>query len=265
MVMSEFQDRVVVVTGGESGIGRGIAEAFAAAGATVVIGGMLEDKARETIAAIKSGGGKAEFEKADVSHWNDMDGLVSGALARHGRLDVMVNNAGVFDGFVSVLETSEDLWDRVIDINLKGQFFGCKRALQHMVPNGHGRIINMSSVGGLKGGADGASYTVSKFGVIGLTKQIAVTYAAKGITANAICPGVIQTQIRANSATILGSVAPNMQQGVGADPDGYKRLVPAQRRGQTDEVAAMALYLASDKAGYVNGQTLVIDGGWCAA
>ncbi len=258
--MSEFEGQVVIVTGGEAGIGRAIAEAFAGEGATVVIGGILEDRARETLAAAS---GKLSFVKTDVSRWSDVDGLVSGALDKHGRLDVMVNNAGVFDGFASILETSEELWDRVIDINLRGQFFGCKRALQHMVPKGYGRIVNISSVGGLKGGADGASYTASKFGIIGLTKQIAVTYASNGVTANAICPGVIQTQIRANSAAVLGSIAPNML-GVGADPDGYKKLVPAQRRGQPDEVAAMALYLASKKAGYVTGQAMVIDGGWCA-
>lgn len=259
--MSEFEGQVVVVTGGEAGIGRAIAEAFAEEGATVVIGGILEDRARDTLAAAK---GNMSFVKTDVSRWDDIDMLISGVLEEHGRLDVMVNNAGVFDGFASILETSEELWDRVIDINLRGQFFGCKRALRHMVPKGHGRIVNISSVGGLKGGADGASYTASKFGIIGLTKQIAVTYAANGITANAICPGVIQTEIRKNSAAVLGSIAPDMA-GVGADPDGYKKLVPAQRRGRPDEVAAMALYLASDKAGYVTGQTFVIDGGWCAA
>ena len=263
--MSEFNGQVVIVTGGEAGIGRAIAEAFAAEGASVVIGGILDDKGAETVSAIEKAGGKVAFVKTDVSRWDDMDRLVSGAIGRHGRLDVMVNNAGVFDGFASVLETSEALWDRVIDINLKGQFNGCKRALQHMVPQGYGRIVNIASVGGLKGGADGASYTASKFGIIGLTKQIAVTYGRNGVTANAICPGVIQTQIRANSAAVLGSVAPDMQQGVGADPDGYKRFVPAERRGQPDEVAAMALYVASAKAGYVNGQALVIDGGWCAA
>ncbi|MEX2650228.1 MAG: SDR family NAD(P)-dependent oxidoreductase [Alphaproteobacteria bacterium] len=263
--MSEFAGQVVVVTGGESGIGRAIAVAFATAGALVVIGGQLEDKAEETLAAVTEVGGKARFVKIDVSRWEDVDRLISGAIEVHGNLHVMVNNAGVFDGFVSCLETTEALWDRVIAINLKGQFLGSKRALQHMVPAGYGRIVNIASVGGLKGGADGTSYTASKFGIVGLTRQIAVTYAAQGITANAICPGVIQTQIRANSAAVLGSVAPNMQQGVGADPDGYKRLVPAQRRGQPEEVAALALYVASRSAGYINGQALAIDGGWSAA
>lgn len=262
--MSEFSDQVVVVTGGESGIGRGVVEAFASAGAQVVIGGLLEDQGHETVTAVAQRGGRAAFQKTDVTRWSDVDQLVANAIARFGRLDVMVNNAGVFDGFASCLETSELLWDRVIDINLRGQFFGCKRALQHMVPAGHGRIINMASVGGLRGAADGLSYTASKFGIIGMTRQIACTYADKGITVNAICPGVIQTQIRANSAAILGEAAPDMQQGVGADPDGYKRLVPAKRRGRPEEVGALALFLASKAADYINGQALPIDGGWTA-
>jgi NAD(P)-dependent dehydrogenase (short-subunit alcohol dehydrogenase family) len=262
--MSEFKGKVVVVTGGESGIGRAVAEAFAAEGAAVVIGGQLEDKAKETLSTIAKAGGKARFVKTDVSRWEDMDRLIGGAIEREGGLDVMVNNAGVFDGFASVLETTEALWDRVLAINLKGQFLGCKRALQHMVPRGAGRIVNMASVGGLRGAADGASYTASKFAIVGLTRQIACTYASRGITCNAICPGVIETQIRANSAAVLGNVAPDMAQGVGADPDGYKRLVPAQRRGRPEEVAGLVLYVASSRASYVNGQALGIDGGWTA-
>lgn len=262
--MSEFKGQVVVVTGGESGIGRAISEAFAAEGAIVCIGGQMQNQGEATVGAIASKGGNADFTRMDVSRWSDMDALLGSAIQRFGRLDVMVNNAGVFDGFASCLETTEGLWDRVIDINVKGQFFGCKRALQHMVPMGRGRIINMASVGGLRGAADGLCYTASKFAIVGMTRQLACTYAKTGITVNAICPGVISTQIRANSFAILGADAPDMQKGVGADPDGYKRLVPAERRGRPEEVADFALFLASSKAGYINGQALPIDGGWTA-
>ena len=172
-------------------------------------------------------------------------------------------NAGVFDGFASCIETSESLWDKVIDINLKGTFFGCQAALKRMVPQGGGRIINTASVGGLRGAADGASYTASKFGVIGLTRQIACVYAENGITINAICPGVIQTDIRGNSTIILGSDAPKMA-GVGSDPEAYKRLVPARRKGLPSEVADLAVFLASENAAYINGQAIAIDGGWTA-
>jgi NAD(P)-dependent dehydrogenase (short-subunit alcohol dehydrogenase family) len=175
----------------------------------------------------------------------------------------MVNNAGVFDGFASCIDTTEALWDQVLSINLKGCFLGCQAALRRMVPRRQGRIINTASVGGLRGAADGASYTASKFGIVGLTRQIACTYAEHGITINAICPGVIETDIRRNSATILGSDAPPMA-GVGADPDGYKRLVPARRKGSPSEVADLAAFLASDAAAYINGQAIAIDGGWTA-
>jgi NAD(P)-dependent dehydrogenase (short-subunit alcohol dehydrogenase family) len=152
----------------------------------------------------------------------------------------------------------------VIDINLKGCFLGCQAALKRMVPQHAGRIINTSSVGGLRGAADGLAYTASKFGVIGLTRQVACTYAELGITINAICPGVIATDIRQNSAAILGKDAPQMARGVGSDPDAYKRLVPAKRKGLSSEVAAAALFLASDSAAYITGQSLAIDGGWTA-
>jgi NAD(P)-dependent dehydrogenase (short-subunit alcohol dehydrogenase family) len=177
----------------------------------------------------------------------------------------MVNNAGVFDGFASALETSEPLWDQVLSINLKGCFLGCQAALRRMVPLRGGRIINTSSVGGLKGGADGLAYTASKFGIIGITRQVATTYAEHGITINAICPGVIATDIRQNSATILGPDGPDMQRGVGTNPDAYKLLVPARRKGLPSEVADTVVFLASDSAAYINGQAIAIDGGWSAA
>ena len=176
----------------------------------------------------------------------------------------MVNNAGVFDGFASCLETSERLWDQVIDINLRGVFFGCQAALRRMVPQGYGRIINTSSVGGLRGSADGLAYTASKWGIIGLTKQAACVYAENGITINAICPGVIATEIRKNSGIVLGADAPNMQRGVGVDPESFKKNVPAKRRGSPQEVGDAVVFLASEQAGYINGQALAIDGGWTA-
>jgi NAD(P)-dependent dehydrogenase (short-subunit alcohol dehydrogenase family) len=261
--MSILSGKNAVITGGETGIGLGIAEALSAAGAKVLIGGILDDKGRDAVAKIKGKGGTVDFIKVDVRDGDQVDALVQAGVDRFGRLDIMVNNAGVFDGFASCLDTSESLWDKVIDINLKGTFFGCQAALRRLVPQGSGRIINTSSVGGLRGAADGASYTASKFAIVGLTRQIACTYAENGITINAICPGVIQTEIRANSTRILGEDAPKMA-GVGADPDGYKRLVPARRKGTPSEVGDLAVFLASDHAAYINGQAIAIDGGWTA-
>jgi NAD(P)-dependent dehydrogenase (short-subunit alcohol dehydrogenase family) len=261
--MSILSGKNAIVTGGETGIGLAIAEALAAAGAKVLIGGILEEPGHRAAAGIKAKGGQADFIAIDVREKEKVDGLVQTAVERFGRLDIMVNNAGVFDGFANCIDTAESLWDKVIDINLKGTFLGCQAALKRMVPQGYGRIINTASVGGLRGAADGTSYTASKFAIVGMTKQIACAYAENGVTINALCPGVIQTEIRANSTKILGDDAPKMA-GVGSDPDGYKRLVPARRRGKPSEVADLAVFLASDHAAYINGQAIAIDGGWTA-
>jgi NAD(P)-dependent dehydrogenase (short-subunit alcohol dehydrogenase family) len=261
--MAQFSGQVGIVTGGETGIGLAMAEALASEGMQVVIGGIQEEAGTAVVEAIEKAGGQAEFRPIDVRNVADVDELVNSTVRKHGRLDLMVTNAAVFDGFASCLDTSDALWESIVNINLRGCFFGCRAALRHMVPAGRGKIVNIASIGGLRGSADGASYTASKFGVVGLTKQLACDYAEKGISVNAICPGVIQTNIRANSMSILGDAAPPMR-GVGADPDGYKRLVPERRRGQPSEVANLLVYLASDKSGYIQGQAISIDGGWSA-
>jgi NAD(P)-dependent dehydrogenase (short-subunit alcohol dehydrogenase family) len=150
-----------------------------------------------------------------------------------------------------------------MDVNARGTFFACRAALRRMVPAGRGRIVNIASIGGLVGMADGASYTASKHAVIGLTKHLGCAYAKDGIAVNAVCPGSIETPIRANSFRILGEDAPPMG-GVGADPDWLKRAVPQQRKGTPEEIANMILFLLSDKATYVTGQSFVVDGGWTA-
>ncbi len=262
--MSDLNGRTAVVTGGESGIGLAISEALAARGATVYIGGILEEPGAEAVSRIRSSGGSAVFKRTDVRSAEDLETLIETATAASGQLDVMVNNAGVYDGFASALETPERLWDQVIDINLKGCFFGCKAALKRMVPKQYGRIINTSSIGGLVGSADGLSYTASKFGIIGITKQACTVYAKYGITINAICPGVIGTELRKNSQFVLGEDAPDMQRGVGINPDTALLRVPARRSGTTTEIAAVAAFLASEEAAYINGQAIAIDGGWTA-
>jgi NAD(P)-dependent dehydrogenase (short-subunit alcohol dehydrogenase family) len=262
--MVDLKGRVAVVTGGETGIGLAISHTLALAGAKTIIGGILEDKGHEAAARIKADGGEAIFIKTDVSVEEQVEALVQAAVDQYGKIDIMVNNAGVFDGFADCLETSPALWDRVIDINLRGVFLGTRAALKRMVAQQSGRIINTSSVGGLRGSADGCSYTASKFGIIGLTKQVACSHSQYGITINAICPGVVQTNLRQTSAINLGDVAPDMSRGVGHNPDAFKAVVPAKRRGTTQEVADVAAFLASDAASYVSGQAIAIDGAWTA-
>ena len=251
------------VTGGGSGIGRAIAQALAAKGAAVGILDLLADGGKDAVAAITSRGGRATFAQGDVSRWDDVDRAVGSAVRELGPLGIMVNAAGVLDGYEPADGITPTLWERVIGINLTGSFFGSKRALAEMLPRGRGRIINIASVAGLVGSGGGAAYTASKHGVVGLTRQLAITYAARGVTVNAICPGAIQTGLRANSTRILGADAPAMG-GVGGDEAAVRAIPPAGRRGTLDEVAAAACYLASAEADYVTGHTLVIDGGWTA-
>ena len=252
-----------IVTGGGSGIGKAIAQALATAGAPVAVVDLLPEGGRAVAEDIGGRGGKAVFVAADVSRWEDVDRAVAEAVRGLGPLGIMVNAAGILDGYAPIDEMSPALWTKVIAINLSGTFFGCKRALQEMVPAGRGRIINLASVAGLVGDGGGPAYVASKHGVVGLTRQLAVGHAAHGITVNAICPGPIQTALRANSTTILGGDAPVMR-GVGGDEAAVKAVTPMGRRGTVEEIAATALFLASVEAAYITGHTLVIDGGWTA-
>jgi len=251
------------VTGGGSGIGRAIAQTLARDGAAVGVVDLLPEGAVQTVETITKAGGRAVFAQADVSQWSDVDAVTGKLVATLGPLGILINAAGILDGYAPVHELSPAVWTRVIAINLGGTFFACKRALEEMIPTGRGRIVNLASVAGLIGDGGGPAYVASKHGVVGLTRQLAVGAAPRGVTVNAICPGPIQTALRANSTTILGAEAPVMR-GIGGDEAAIKAVTPAGRRGTVEEVAATARFLASEEAGYITGHTLVIDGGWTA-
>ena len=261
--MSDLSGQAIVITGGETGIGRATVLQLAAEGAHVLIGGILADEADATLRAAEGLAGSVTFQKTDVRHSAEVDALIDAMVERHGRIDGLVCNAGIFDGFAGGIDTSDRLWDQIMDVNARGTFVACRAALRHMVPAGRGKIVNIASIGGLVGMADGASYTASKHAVIGLTKHLGCTFAKDGIAVNAVCPGAIETPIRNNSLRILGEDAPPMG-GVGADPDWLKRAVPQQRKGTPNEIANMILFLLSDKATYMTGQSFVVDGGWTA-
>ena len=252
-----------IVTGGGSGIGRAIAETLARDGAAVGVVDLLPDGGHQTVESIAGAGGRAFFARADVSQWSDVDGVIGKLVASLGPLGILINAAGILDGYAPVHELSPAVWTKVIAINLSGTFFACKRALADMIPAGRGRIVNLASVAGLVGDGGGPAYVASKHGVVGLTRQLAVGAAARGVTVNAICPGPIQTGLRANSSAILGVDAPVMR-GIGGDEAAIKAVTPAGRRGTVEEIAAAARFLASEEAGYITGHTLVIDGGWTA-
>lgn len=258
-----LHNRVAVVTGAGSGIGRAIAQMMAARGAAVGVIDLEEQSAHETARLITGAGGQARSYRADVSHAAELDAAVTAASHELGDLDIMVNNAGILDGFCNVDEIAEPMWRRVIDIDLTGVFLGCQRALQAMLPRGRGRIINMASVAGLNGTGGGAAYIAAKHGVVGLTRQMAVVYGARGITVNCVCPGPILTGLRQHSQDILGDDVPDMRHR-GINEEQVRALVPLGTRGQVEDIAAAVCFLASDEAAYINGHSLVVDGGWRA-
>jgi NAD(P)-dependent dehydrogenase (short-subunit alcohol dehydrogenase family) len=247
--MGPFDDRVCVVTGVASGLGRAIATELARAGATVVGCDVADEGGQATMAGI------GEYRHADVSRELDVAALVDVAVARHGRLDVMINNAAI-QIEEELVETTEEQLDRILGTNLKGVFFGCKHAVRVMRPAGGGAIVNVASVLALV--ADGilAAYCAAKGGVLGITRATAVQYGRDGIRCNAICPGDIDTPlVQAYFDTA-------------EDPAALRARVcaeyPLGRIGRPDEIARAALFLASDDASFMSGQPLVVDGGLLA-
>jgi len=260
-----MKNRMAVVTGAGSGIGRAIAQMMAARGAAVAALDIDEASAKETARLIAKAGGRAAAYRADVRRAADIDAAVSSAVHELGALDIMVNNAGILDGYFNVDEMDEEVWRRVLDIDLTGVFLGCKRALREMLPRSRGRIVNMASVAGLNGTGGGAAYIAAKHGVVGLTRQMAVVYSARGITVNCVCPGPILTDLRRHSQELLGPGVPDIsQRGVAVNDDQVRALIPSGTRGTTEDIAAAVCFLASDEAGYITGHSLVVDGGWRA-
>ena len=256
---------MAVITGAGSGLGRAIALELAADGFAVAALDLDDAAAHETARQIADAGGRAAGYAADVSRSAGLDHAVGTAIAALGPLEVMVNNAGILDGYFDVDEMDEALWRKVIDIDLTGVFLGCKRALKEMLPRGRGRIVNMASVAGLNGTGGGAAYIAAKHGVVGLTRQMAVQYGARGIRANCVCPGAIPTGLRVHSQAILGPGVPDMSgRGVVVNEEMVRALVPLGVRGTPEDIANAVSFLASDAANYINGHALVVDGGWRA-
>ena len=250
--------KIAVVTGASSGIGRAIAIAFAGEGATVVIADVTEvplEGGEATREIIARAGGLASFCRTDVGRWEQVDSLISDTVARHGRLDVMVNNAATYSG-TALLQTELAQWEEVMRVNLTGIFNGCKRAVQQMVTQEpreevRGRLINLGSQQGIVTSPGDLPYGVSKAGAIYITRQIAVDYAKHLIVCNCISPGKIVT----------GAA------GLAKDParlEYQRQRTPWPRFGRPQDVANAAVFLASDRASFITGSNLVIDGGWLA-
>ncbi len=253
--MFELTNKIALVTGARRGMGKSHAIALASQGAKVVVTDIDEKECQAVADEIKSKGGEAIAFKLDVSNKADVDAIFDEVIKQYGRLDILVNNAGIYQP-KPALEITEEDWDRMIDIDLKGEFLCAQRAAKEMAKNKWGRIINIASIasGGVGVGiAGGCHYTAAKGGVIGMTETMAVEWAPLGINVNAIGPGAIDTPM-VSSAQIPEEAMKAMMAGV-----------PLKRIGKSEEVSAMVVFLASEEASYVTGATFYVDGGWLAA
>lgn len=244
----------VIITGGGSGIGRAAAMVFTREGARVIVADVSEEGGNETVAMIARQGGEAKFQRCDVAVASDVDQLVGAAVKAWGRLDCAFNNAGVAGALKRTADYDEDEFDRLIRINLKGVFL-CMRAeiRQFLAQRSGGAIVNTASAAGLVASHSMPAYTAAKHGVVGLTKTAAVEYARAGIRINAICPGVVDTPLVAGMIAGLPKVAQALD-----------RAEPVGRKARPEEIAEAAVWLCSERASFVTGASMAVDGGLTA-
>jgi NAD(P)-dependent dehydrogenase (short-subunit alcohol dehydrogenase family) len=255
--LPRLQGKIAVITGAASGMGLAMATRFAAEGASIISGDWNGERLDHAVAHIRDSGGTIVGVQGNIGERDAADYLVDLAVSMHGRVDVLVNNAGVMDYMQGVGELSEDVWRRVLAINLEGPLFTMRKAVPLMVSQGGGSIINIASTAAIEGGAAGAAYTASKHALIGLTRNTAWMYAKQGVRCNAICPGATRTNI-------AETMPQDRLDPAGAARAGsYAALIPAVL--EPGDIAALALFLASDESRYINGAIIPADGGWTAA
>jgi len=250
----KLRNKAVVVTGAGASMGRAITEMLAREGANVLAVAMGTKRLEELAARVGDGAGQIVPFKGDMTQKADIEGMIDEALKRFGKLDVLINNAGLMDDYSPVGEFADEVFDKVLKLNLEAPAYAMRRAVKEFEKTGVGVIINIASVGGLFGGRAGAAYTASKHGLIGLTKNTAFMYADKNIRCNAICPGSIRREMGSyDFMEELNETGLAMaQRGMGL----------VDRPGEAEEIAEVAVFLASDSASYINGQAIVVDGGW---
>lgn len=254
--MKKLENRVSIVTGAGAGMGKAIALLFAAEGSKVVAADISQSRLDELKKEINSIGGEVTTTIANMANEQDIEAMIQLAVQSYGTLDILVNNAGVMDNFQPVGEVDNETWERVMKINVDGPYKAMRSAIKIFLRNGKGNIVNISSIGGLKGGAAGAAYTTSKHALTGLTRNTGYMYSKMGIRCNGIAPGAINTSI---SETIdMTKITPLVQDRI------MSGMALNPRAGEAHEVAQAALFLASDDSSFVNAAMLVVDGGWSA-
>lgn len=250
---ARLADKVALITGAGSGIGRAAALLFAREGAAVVVSDVTVQAGEETAAAIRAAGGQASFIEANVAEAAAVEALIARTVKIHGRLDCAFNNAGIEGLTALTADCTEENWDRTLATNLKGVWLCLRAELKQMLEQGGGAIVNTASVAGLVGFVGLPAYVASKHGIVGLTKTAALEYAQHGIRVNAICPGVIQT-------AMIDRLAQRSPQAMA----GFNAMEPVGRLGRPEEIAEAALWLCSDAASFVTGAALAVDGGLVA-
>lgn len=251
----KLQDQVAIVTGAASGMGKAIAELYAKEGAKVIVADLNLEGAEAVVEGICESGAVAKAVQVNVANQEDIDHMIDTAVNEYGTLDILVNNAGIMDGFEPVGEIQDEKWDIIFDVNTKSVMRAMRKAIPIFLEKEKGVIINTASTGGLNGAHAGATYGASKHAVIGLTKNTGFMYAQKGIRCNAIAPGAVETNISSSMKSIseFGAERTKVVQSV----------IPSV--GQPEDIARVALFLASDDSRFINGTVVTADGGWTAA
>ncbi len=265
----KLENKVALITGGATGIGRSTSLLFASEGAKVVVADIQKKQGEETVSLILAGGGTALFVETDVTQSASAQNMVAKTVEHFGRLDIAHNNAGISGPRVACADIHEDDWDRVVDVNLKGVWLSLKYEVLQMLKNGGGAIVNTASIGGLVGIKRSAPYVVAKHGIIGLTKTAALEYVRKNIRINAVCPGMIDTPLleegiigRSDSSSGLKMMVDSFKKDLVYSA--LKKQQPSGRMGTAEEVAKSVLWLCSEDASFITGHSLVVDGAYIA-
>lgn len=240
----KLQDRVAIVFGGTSGLGEATAKAFANEGAKIVVTGRDEEEGNRIVKDIKDSNQDAIFVKADVTEKNDIQAVVDKALTTYGQIDILYNGAGIHDAYDNAVELEEDFYDKLMAINVKAPYLASKMVIPHFIKQGGGTIINVGSQATQMAGPGGSAYVTSKHAILGFSKQLAFDFGSQGIKVNTLSPGFIKTP---------------MTEGI---EDERLERIPAKRAGKPEEIAALAVFLASDDSNYMQGANVLMDGGW---